>query len=1024
MAKKEKNKTNLDNDLNFDDINLDDLDSKLNIDEIDPFDRKPSFSETSKEVAKETGKGFLEGLVKKTAEKALPESYTSEYYTAIDYANFTKEVLEENKNKIERSLYNLGKEVKKILPFQLKILNNFLEKYEADKEQIAQQTEEQIREANIQSSLSSIFDKQLEIQYALKAKEEAENKVQRKQDLAINKLNIDILRSIDTNIANKTAFTLQISKEYYRKSLELQYKSYFIQLDMLKTMRDYYKGFSSQFDIIAKNTGLPDFVKLHNKEKLEEVIKTNVSQNIYKQLFNNNEYIQNVKNKFNSYLSNKVSEFTDKINTITDALSQVGIAKEMGSNSVIYNILGGLAGTTLGEKIAEKISPKLKDKIKDNKYINAGGNYLTLLGSSPSTLFQILRERVKSKKEEFEDKDDILSTLTRSGLSGIEDLLGITKQEIPDYKIKKSSILDHNKPAIFDNKVHRSITEIIPLYLSKILYEVSNLRSSYNIINEEKLKSKGYKESTELHYDYENRKLDTLENIRSKIQRSVFSTTDKGRVKLDNVKSSIILTAESFATNKEDKKKLKNKKLQESFKEYIEKAHNVLSPEEFTYENIIEKAEQNIKLKDLLDENTLEYLTLIRKNINQEGKKELDYRVRDVKNIYPINSVKELFEKVSILANSSVKNSLKDNEANIIAKALTDFIMSFKEDITINNIINGKCFTKLLNSDIDKVKTKISIFIFEVKKINSSSDIALKSSLEVLLGLVNRSLKEGININPDIFQTLYEYSPLLQEQGSLTLENLAESKLGIFKNKEYIDSNQLKEIVKVSESKIKEKTLEITKQNIIEQINESKYFKEASEAINKFKSKLNETKNPSSIIKAFRELTSDLYKTSKSTIKQFYDGNLEKLDKIKNSLNNLTRDTSQKVLETTKNTINNQLKEFIVNLDKAIKEEEIRYNNIIKSMDESITLAEKISTSNSNIENLRKDKEKTERRKETELKILNNIKEKTIFINNKIAGINTEGIDTIKFLNNIRQEINSLISEYKRISSQLETQNT
>jgi len=282
MTKKKTGKNKIDGDLDLNGLGDDD---ELNFDEMDDINsdsRKPSATEVSKELAKEASKGFLDTLIKKSASKALPEEYEHNYYTALEYGDFAKETFDTGKSKINRSLYRLGKEVKKILPFQSKLLEKYLGEYETDVEEFKSQTEEETREVGIQSNVSAIFDKQLEIQKAIEVKRSSEQEVDKKERLTYNKFNLDLLTSIDNNLANQTAFTLQVNKEYYRKSLELQYKSYFIQADMLKTMRDYYKGFSIQFDNIAKNTGLPDFVKLKSTESLREIMRAQFIQNTYK----------------------------------------------------------------------------------------------------------------------------------------------------------------------------------------------------------------------------------------------------------------------------------------------------------------------------------------------------------------------------------------------------------------------------------------------------------------------------------------------------------------------------------------------------------------------------------------------------------------------------------------------------------------------------------------------------------------------------------------------------------------------
>ena len=253
MAKNRKktNKTKVDADINLDD--LDDLgglgeDMDFGDEEgIDDVNRKPSRAQVIKDLGQQAGEGALESLVKGAAKKALPEEYSANYYEAMDLANFTTEVVSKNKEALNKSTYRLGKEVKKLLPFKVSLLDKYLESQESNFDTMKTQTEEQMRQVGIASETAAIFDKQLDVQKSLYARTEAQNEIDSKERLTQNKLSQDVLANMDGNIAHQTAFMTQISKEYYKRSLELQYKSFYVQADSLKTMREYYKAFAIQF---------------------------------------------------------------------------------------------------------------------------------------------------------------------------------------------------------------------------------------------------------------------------------------------------------------------------------------------------------------------------------------------------------------------------------------------------------------------------------------------------------------------------------------------------------------------------------------------------------------------------------------------------------------------------------------------------------------------------------------------------------------------------------------------------------
>ena len=104
---------------------------------------------------------------------------------------------------------------------------------------------------------------------------------------------------------------------------------------------DYFKGFSKQFEDIQLNTSLPDFVKLHKSEAAKQIIRDQTMQSVYKQLFTNSDYIQNIKKRMTNLINEKVSGITDVIDNITEAASGINQASEMGGGA--GQILGGIA---------------------------------------------------------------------------------------------------------------------------------------------------------------------------------------------------------------------------------------------------------------------------------------------------------------------------------------------------------------------------------------------------------------------------------------------------------------------------------------------------------------------------------------------------------------------------------------------------------------------------------------------------------------------------------------------------------
>lgn len=1019
MPDKKQTKTDIDNEMNFDD--LEDLnDSDLEFGDLENIedDRNPSKLGVAKELATETGNGFLEGLAKQTAKKALPPEYTANYYEAMDYVDFAKDTFEVNKSKVQKSAYRLGKEVKKILPFQIKMLDRFLEKTEADTEQNQQASEEQMREASTQSVLSGIFDKQLEIQKALEAKRDAEDAVEKKERISMNKMNIDVLSSIDANVSQNTAFSLQISKEYFRRSLELQFKSYYVQADMLRTMRDYYKGFSLQFENIVKNTGLPEFVKLNNTERLSEILRTQAVQGISKKVFDQNKYVDSVKTRVSKLIEEKVTAVTDKMDAMTDIVGGLNSATEMGGSktSILGGILAGMGGTTLGEKLADKISPQLKEKIKNNKAINAGANVLGSLASSPSTLFGMLRDKTAKKKEEYSDESSPLRMIASKMFGGLNEVLNVTDPGAINAEVKGQSILGHNKPAIFDNKVHRSITEVIPMYLAKILRENTQLTSMYQTVNSRKTaKMDGAKE---LMYDYDNRELTDAGTIRDRIESNVLASSSS-KSRLSNatdtmLSSSLTELSKDKKANKDKIKLLSDKKTKKLLETYLTNASKK-DDLKFDYTTLVEDAAQKdtrpIQLQDMFNKHPeLEkLLEVIKDSTADTSKKFITNKLSDTKRVYPIEGVKGLFSGVSRIVGSKLINTISNEQATIIAKAFTSYIINVGKDVVLSNIVTGEVFKFLSKKDMETLKDTLKLFITEVKTIEATGEYFQESNLLTLLTITNRSLKENLEVDPDVFRTLHEYSPSLVGKGKLTVENLVERKLSTGSKSDPVDFEDIRSIVKSSKVEIDQ--IKTTKVEEWVMPDFMKKFGTAMEDIKKAGT------NPIAIQRAVIKNAKIIGQDIKKQSKEQYDKAMKGLEGISETVGKFTEETAMKSINTLIIKLINTEKSLGETIQAEIQAKEEELKLLLQTKDK---LTESVNDP-SGLADIERTITRTTRWYDMNIKNLQSLQETIKKQRESLTRIQNEGIkDTKEFLTRIRGEISSAVAKLKELTTKAE----
>ena len=402
---------------------------------------------------------------------------------------------------------------------------------------------------------------------------------------------------------------------------------------------------------------------------------------------------------------------------------------------------------------------------------------------------------------------------------GLNEVLNVTDPGGINTEIKGQSILGHNKPAIFDNKVHRSITEVIPMYLAKILRENTQLTSMYQTVNSRKTaKMNGVKE---LMYDYDNRELTDLETIRDRIESNVLASSSS-KFHLSNTTDTILSSSltELSKDKKANKDKIKllsdkkTKKLLETYLTYASKKDDL----KFDYTTLVEDAAQKdtrpIQLQDIFNRHPeLEkLLEVIRDSTTDTSKKFITNKLSDTKRVYPIEGVKGLFSGVSRIVGSKLTNNITDEQATIIAKAFTSYIINVKKDIVLSNIVTGEVFKFLSKKDMETLKDTLKLFITEVKTIEATGDYYQESNLLTLLTITNRSLQENKELHPDVFQNLHDYSPSLVGKGKLTSENIVERKLSVGSKSDPVDFEDIRSIVKSTKVEIDEiKTLHSVK---------------------------------------------------------------------------------------------------------------------------------------------------------------------------------------------------------------------
>lgn len=506
MAKKDKLKLDefeLDDDLNFPgfDFNGEDV----------PDKRKPVTR-----VKDSIKAGVKESLYKPSTyasmlRNALPKEYGETYDNAAKIGEGISNTYRDAVKELSPAINDVARSINAFVPDSMRRTKEKLRKLEELGQEPAQlnSQEKNQREDNIALELGKIFKVQMQEQIKAQAETAGRKKIDdalgvirhRDQMSALNQLAIDMRRMAQ--------YETTITQAYQKKSLELQYRSLYIQADMLELQKKATLATSSRLDAIATNTALPEFLKLRKNEAFRENLRNKFVGAATQGLFSGSE------ERVNKFFTNLSNSFKETVAMASEALSSAAMGLDMAassrelSNEKFYETAAREGASSLVTKAAsrlgfgirkkmERYAPDLTRKIDagaaDLRYLK--GNWLDILGNFAN------------------------STTTRTGLSGtVLDLLKNTIYNNLDYEsvglnTSNDKLKDIRANAVFTNQTQKSVTEVIPGLLTRILREVHVLRT-------------GNEQAGLVEYDYKTNRFTTSNKLAASMKEGLFKDTDR-----------------------------------------------------------------------------------------------------------------------------------------------------------------------------------------------------------------------------------------------------------------------------------------------------------------------------------------------------------------------------------------------------------------------------------------------------------------------------------------------------------------
>lgn len=280
------------------------------------------------------------------------------------------------------------------------------------------------------------------------------------------------LTQIASNSNAGRSYQEQVEYRYQRRSLELQYRSFFALRDIRRMAGENLRALNQGFESVVHNTGLPDHLKFQNAERLESGVRSTMASGIASKVAETlPDYIGSFWQKALGNIKEDATNGFRDTSAIGSVISQVmnaGNDKAGMAGQGIGAMAGGKAVDAAVPLLRRLIRPKMNELDEKNGGI---GDWLTYQLTNAPALMQ----------EYTQDIDD------EGGIKGMLKSYArrVFPSFMPDDELKSGTFQTIDEGAGFNHLTQRSIVDIIPGYLSRILQEARMLRTGRDDIERE-----------------------------------------------------------------------------------------------------------------------------------------------------------------------------------------------------------------------------------------------------------------------------------------------------------------------------------------------------------------------------------------------------------------------------------------------------------------------------------------------------------------------------------------------------------
>lgn len=457
----------------------------------------------------DVAKGISDAVISKQGmktvlNKILPKAYGEvfdEMSNAKDNLGYTIGESLESLNSVKKQTQNL---LRKVIPIAdrngLTKVTNLLNKVagsDDDSYDSGEDSEENRRNNSINQTLGELFSLQTKVQQKQRVIDEKKELARDAVETTRFEGQYRVLASVDASLRQSVLFSNTNTFNYYRKSIELGIRQLHVLSDIYHNQSTSNITLLKTLNDIKLNTGLPDYVKMKNTEALKQQVKQRFYGNMYSSFMET--LTKNIGENIKQHVGT-LSDLTESIFPMAEAMldneaddmfndgrSDTRRLSGLASGSLL-SILGGKAGRFLrrnmkGTKYGDKI---LNGGVALNRFKNNMGPELSkMLGSKGIEKFLINYLGTRDKQADGSLGDKQSNTITDFILNGIDWL----KMHVDEATDKAKAIRvdnlngykDFNTPEGQQRLTNKSVNVIIPGYLSRILREITMIRTGSEV---------------------------------------------------------------------------------------------------------------------------------------------------------------------------------------------------------------------------------------------------------------------------------------------------------------------------------------------------------------------------------------------------------------------------------------------------------------------------------------------------------------------------------------------------------------